>query len=63
MDAAELLPEPAEKLSDWNEENCKNIFKSTSKRDRGLEIVIGSELLNVFKNSKLFMIGAGAIGC
>lgn len=28
-----------------------------------MEIVVGNQLLEVIKNSKLFMIGSGAIGC
>ena len=63
MDVEEIIPEPAEKVEDWSEENCKKIITSTKTRDLGLENVVGTNLLNVIKNAKLFMIGAGAIGC
>jgi molybdopterin/thiamine biosynthesis adenylyltransferase len=32
-------------------------------RYQGLNFILGSELLDKIKNCKLFMIGAGAIGC
>ena len=63
MDVEEIIPEPAEKVEEWNEENCKKVISSPKTRDLGLEIVVGTNLLNTIKNAKLFMIGAGAIGC
>ena len=63
MDVEEIVPEPAEKIEEWSEENCKKIITSSKSRDLGLEIVVGTTLLNTIKNAKLFMIGAGAIGC
>jgi ubiquitin-activating enzyme E1 len=39
------------------------IYTSTKNRDEGFSIVVGNELTDWVKNAKLFMIGAGAIGC
>mgnify|MGYP000415706208 CR=1 FL=1 len=32
-------------------------------RTQGLRTIVGEELLNKIENSKVFMIGSGAIGC
>jgi hypothetical protein len=63
MDAEEVIPHPAEKLAEWSEENCFSLISKKASRDVGLETVIGKDLLQIFRNSKTFMIGAGAIGC
>jgi molybdopterin/thiamine biosynthesis adenylyltransferase len=39
------------------------IYTSKKSRDEGFSIVVGQELTDWVKNAKLFMIGAGAIGC
>lgn len=62
MDSAEIIPDLPEK-EDLVSEAIKSIYSGENKRLKGLEIVIGQELLNVIRDSKLFMIGAGAIGC
>lgn len=36
MDAEEIVPDPAEKIEEWKEENCKNIITSKKTRDSGL---------------------------
>lgn len=60
MDAEEIIPEIAEQ--DKNAEGC-NIISKKDHRDKGFEIVVGKDLLELIKNSTSFMIGSGAIGC
>ena len=56
----EIIPEIAEQ--DKNVEGC-NIISKKDHRDKGFEIVVGKDLLELIKNSTSFMIGSGAIGC
>lgn len=41
----------------------KAFCKDTDKRNQGFCTVVGKQLIDIIKDAKLFMIGAGAIGC
>jgi ubiquitin-activating enzyme E1 len=56
---AESVKEAPEKLT---EEKVGEILKAEGKYGR-LALLIGSDLLKLIKDSRLFMVGAGAIGC
>lgn len=60
-DAIEVLPE----IDTLNQESISKLEKSSEVSDRykSLRIVIGDDLLEKVRNSKLFMVGCGAIGC
>jgi len=52
-------------LPEDQEERTKVISNKTevANRTQGLRTIVGEELLKKIENSKVFMIGSGAIGC
>jgi len=64
-DASEVLPEDFDlsvpDFSNW----VSNIFKADplNHRSDGLRIVLGGDMLAKLAHTRLFMVGAGAIGC
>lgn len=60
LDFSELLPqEPTE----WSQAQLDAIYSAGESRDEGFAQVVGRELALRVKEAKLFMVGAGAIGC
>lgn len=57
----EVVPKLPEAIADWPSVIDK--IKIGNERTRGLEIVVGKELITKLEECKVFMIGAGAIGC
>jgi molybdopterin/thiamine biosynthesis adenylyltransferase len=72
-DALEVLPEfnpaihleSAEQANYFEEKYVKEIIKTgeINHRSDGLRIVLGDDMVNKLAHTKLFMVGAGAIGC
>eukprot|EP00347_Sterkiella_histriomuscorum_P007708 403347869 len=61
FDCMELFP--IEKLQKLIEEQSQCLFKESGNRYDGLNLILGKDLVDKLFNCKLFMIGAGAIGC
>eukprot|EP01046_Picozoa_sp_COSAG06_P022250 COSAG06_NODE_1714_length_8624_cov_12.847977_1_plen_2251_part_00 len=59
VDTAEVVPNNIPKMS---AERSALLDPSTS-RDSANAIVLGEELLNAVKEARVFMVGAGAVGC
>jgi ubiquitin-activating enzyme E1 len=60
LDFSELLPkEPTE----WSQAQLSEIYTPAETRDEGFAQVVGRKLALRVKEAKLFMVGAGAIGC
>lgn len=66
-DCVEVIPDLPSELPSWKEHIKKQIesneFKLEKNRLDGVKICLGNELLQKILNSKIFMVGAGAIGC
>lgn len=58
----EILPNKEED-KEWTNEDLANIYKKIDNRDQGLAAVIGNKLVEMASESRIFMVGAGAIGC
>lgn len=58
---SEVVSKMPDNLSEWNKHI--NGLSLSKNRSRGFEIVVGKELVNKLESCKVFMIGAGAIGC
>ena len=57
------MPDLPEKFEDWVAFIKGIDFKPSNQRSDSLKICVGPQLLDVIQNTKLFMIGCGAIGC
>lgn len=57
----EVVPKLPESIADWSKQITS--ISIGNERTRGLEIVVGKELVSKLESCKVFMIGAGAIGC
>lgn len=60
-DFSEVLPEPPQNEEEWPA--FLETVKLTGDRREGILKVVGKELLTKLENSKIFMVGSGAIGC
>ena len=58
----ELLPSKEED-KEWTAEEVIDIYKCGNSRDEGLAAVVGRKLVDIVSESRVFMVGAGAIGC
>ena len=58
----ELLPSKEED-KEWTAEEVADIYKYGKSRDEGLAAVVGRKLVDIVSESRVFMVGAGAIGC
>jgi molybdopterin/thiamine biosynthesis adenylyltransferase len=64
-ECSELIQDLPEDFKNWPE-TIKKINSQISEkpsRANGFEIIVGKEVLSKIESSRLFMIGAGAIGC
>jgi molybdopterin/thiamine biosynthesis adenylyltransferase len=61
----EVLPsfDPSKDLATFEEYAAKLGVKETSHRSDGLRICLGENMLDKLMYTRLFMVGAGAIGC
>lgn len=66
LDAVQAAKDDKEKtLESLFADYVKNTVKTAEKNDRndGLRIVLGEDMIQKLAETKLFMVGAGAIGC